>query len=198
MADRQWNTQFSKICYWYFLIIAITAVSSATASFTMEYLVNNCSFLYPHRSNSVSILIWILYILTNFFSFAHTFVNRDSKMCQENKVWILQYCRVGWYCCFILCSTGGLSSFSELTAWYSASMIVILYIRKNSVEHIHSMYGSCRNSLESRVFQNIMNLVSAFLEFCTLSPTLRGYNTLLYNNYQILVIINYVPSPCFP
>lgn len=102
MADRQWNTQFSKICYWYFLIIAITAVSSATASFTMEYLVNNCSFLYPHRSNSVSILIWILYILTNFFSFAHTFVNRDSKMCQENKVWILQYCRVGWYCCFIL------------------------------------------------------------------------------------------------
>lgn len=146
-------------------------------------------------------LIWILYIMINFISFAYTFVNRDST----NISWRRDtgYCSiVGWneigsslYASLVVCPEIFLS---VLMAWSSASTIVILYRHKQRIQHIQRNNGPGRNSTESIVTQSILILVSTFLAFYTLSSILRGYVTLLYNHNWWLVNIDRLISLCFP
>ncbi|XP_040589786.1 vomeronasal type-1 receptor 4-like [Mesocricetus auratus] len=142
-------------------------------------------------------LIWILFILI----FPYTFLNTDIKNMTRKRdfgfcsIVMLDGIGPSLYAALVVCPE---IFFSVLMVWSSVSMIVILYRHKQRVQHIRSTHGSDRNSLESRVTQNILILVFIFLAFHTLSSILRGYIFLLYYHNWLLVNINRITSLCFP
>lgn len=88
--------------------------------------------------------------------------------------------------------------FSVLITSSSRSMIVDLYRHKQWVQHILRTHVSHRRSVESRVTQNILVLVSTFLAFYTCSAILHDCTTLLYSNNPWLVNITTLITLCFP
>ncbi|XP_027289495.1 vomeronasal type-1 receptor 4-like isoform X2, partial [Cricetulus griseus] len=147
------------------------------------------------------LLIWILYLFLNFIYLAYTLAKRNSKNVTRERDF--GYCfTAGWdqigvslYAVFVVLPE---VFFSVLMTWSSGFMVFILYRHRQRVQHIRSTRGSIRNSLESRVTQYILILVSTFLAFYTLSSILRGYISLLNSQNWWLVNINRLTSLCFP
>ncbi|XP_027289924.1 vomeronasal type-1 receptor 4-like, partial [Cricetulus griseus] len=147
------------------------------------------------------LLIWILYLFLNFIYLAYTLAKRNSKNVTRERDF--GYCfTAGWdqigvslYAVFVVLPE---VFFSVLMTWSSGFMVFILYRHRQKVQHIRSTQGSIRNSLESRVTQYILILVSTFLAFYTLSSILRGYISLLNSQNWWLVNINRLTSLCFP
>ncbi|XP_007651014.3 vomeronasal type-1 receptor 4-like isoform X1 [Cricetulus griseus] len=147
------------------------------------------------------LLIWILYLFLNFIYLAYTLAKRNSKNVTRERDF--GYCfTAGWdqigvllYAVLVVLPE---VFFSVLMTWSSGFMVFILYRHRQRVQHIRSTQGSIRNSLESRVTQYILILVSTFLAFYTLSSILRGYISLLNSQNWWLVNINRLTSLCFP
>lgn len=187
------NVSISTTC---FLSVFQAITISPRNSFWM-----NLKAKAPHHIGLFTSLCWILYMVLNMI-FPVYMYNKENRKNLTHKNY-LKYCSTVVHDDFVdrLYTTIIVLPeilFSFIIIWSSSSMVIILYMHKQSVQHIHSTSVCSRTSPESRATQRILTLMSTFISFYALSSILQGCIALVYNPGWWLINITAVISMCFP
>ncbi|XP_052025741.1 vomeronasal type-1 receptor 2-like [Apodemus sylvaticus] len=179
-------------CLSVFQAITISPRNSCSMSFKLKY---------PSHIGLFISICWILYIALNVI-FPVYMSNKENRKNLTHKAH-LKYCSIVVHDDFISSLYTALFVlpeilFSFVIIWSSSSMVVILYMHRQSVQHIHSITVSSRIAPETRATHRILALVSTFIGFYALSSILQGCIALVYNPGWWLMNITAIISMCFP
>ncbi|XP_038952937.1 vomeronasal type-1 receptor 4 [Rattus norvegicus] len=187
------NVSISSTC---FLSVFQAITISPRNSFWM-----NLKAKVPHHIGLFTSLCWILYMVLNMIFPVYMYNKENRKNLTQKHH--LKYCSTVVHDHFIssLYTTIIVLPeilFSFIIIWSSSSMVVILYMHRQNVQHIHSITVSSRTSPESRATHRILALMFTFIGFYALSSVLQGCIALVYNPGWWLVNITAIISMCFP
>ncbi|XP_031210330.1 vomeronasal type-1 receptor 2-like [Mastomys coucha] len=187
------NMSISTIC---FLSVSQAIIISSRNSFSIS--------LKPKAPSYIGLFIslcWILYMALNMIFPVYMYNKENRKnLTYKNH---LKYCSIVVHDHFI----GSLYTaffvlpeilFSFIIIWSSSSMVIILYMHKQSIQHIRSITVCSTTSPEAKATHRILVLVSTFIGFYALSSILHGCIALVYNPGWWLLNITAVISMCFP
>ncbi|XP_032752210.1 vomeronasal type-1 receptor 4-like [Rattus rattus] len=187
------NMSISTTC---FLSVFQAITVSPRNSFWMNLKVKA-----PHHIGLFTSLCWILYMALNMIFPVYLYSKENRKNLTHETP--LKYCSnvadddfMNLFYTTIIVLPEILFSF--IIIWSSTSMVVILYMHKQNVQHIHSITVSSRTSPESRATHRILALMFTFIGFCALSSILQGCIALVYNPGWWLINITAIISMCFP
>ncbi|XP_032752211.1 vomeronasal type-1 receptor 2-like [Rattus rattus] len=155
----------------------------------------------PHHIGLFTSLCWILYMVLNMIFPVYMYNKENRKNLTQKHH--LKYCSIVVHDDFISSLYTTIIVLPEILfafiiIWSSSSMVIILYVHKQSVKHIHSITVSSRTSPESRATHRILALMFTFIGFYALSSILQGCIALVYNPSWWLVNITAIISMCFP
>ncbi|XP_076783530.1 vomeronasal type-1 receptor 4-like [Arvicanthis niloticus] len=187
------NMSISTTC---FLSVFQAITISPRSSFLMSLKVKAPSHICLFTS-----FCWILYMALNmiFPLYMYSKENRNNMTYKNN----LKYCSIVVHDDFISSLYTAIFVLPEILFSFiiigsSSFMVVILYMHKQSIQHIHSITVCSRTSPESRATHRILVLVSTFIGFYSLSSILQGCIALVYNPGWWLLNITAIISMCFP
>ncbi|XP_021076545.1 vomeronasal type-1 receptor 2-like [Mus pahari] len=187
------NMSISTTC---FLSVFQAITISPRNSFSMSLKLKA-----PNHIGLFTSLFWILYMALNLIFPVYMYNKENIKnLTHKNH---LKYCSIvvhddftsSLYTAFFVLPE---ILFSFIIIWSSISMVIILYMHRQSVQHIHSITTGYRTCPESIATHRILALVSTFIGFYALSSILQGCIALVYNPDWWLVNITAIISMCFP
>ncbi|XP_007516117.1 vomeronasal type-1 receptor 4-like [Erinaceus europaeus] len=146
-------------------------------------------------------LIWVLHVSVNFVVMIHVNSNLSGKNITRNRYF--GYCSVAFQneitasLLVLLLLLPDVASLG-LMLWASSSMVSMLYMHRQRVQHLHRAHVTPRASPESRATQNILVLLSTFVTCYTFSSICHICIAFSKNPSWWMVNISALCAACFP